>query len=43
MRSSPAKNKQQLIVGPWSHVNCRWPHDHYAGVNFGPDAALGDA
>ena len=40
MQASPARSRQQLIVGPWSHVNCRWPHDQYAGVNFGPDAAL---
>lgn len=40
MRASPARSMQQLIVGPWSHVNCRWPHDSYAGIDFGPQAAL---
>ncbi len=40
MADSPAKAKQQLIVGPWSHVNSRMPHDHYAGEFYGRDAAV---
>lgn len=37
---SPAKARQQLIVGPWPHVGTRWPQRHYGGVDFGPQAAL---
>ncbi len=40
MADSPAKDRQQLIVGPWSHVNSRMPHDSYAGIDLGPDAAV---
>jgi putative CocE/NonD family hydrolase len=40
MASSPARARQRLIVGPWSHVNCRYPHSSYAGIELGPDAAL---
>jgi hypothetical protein len=37
---SPARDQQYLIVGPWSHVNSRVPHHSYAGIFFGPEAAL---
>jgi putative CocE/NonD family hydrolase len=40
VQHSPARDKQFLIVGPWSHVNSRFPHSSYAGVEFGRDAAL---
>jgi hypothetical protein len=38
--ASPARDRQRLIVGPWSHVNCRYPHSAYAELTFGPEAAL---
>ncbi len=38
--ASPARETQRLIVGPWSHVNSRYPHSSYAGIEFGPEAAL---
>jgi len=37
---SPARARQQLIVGPWPHVGTRWPSRRYGGVDFGPDAAV---
>ena len=37
--SSPARDRQWLLVGPWTHVSTRWPSDTYAGVTY-PDAAL---
>ncbi len=37
---SPARARQQLIVGPWPHVGTRWPQRVYGGVDFGPEAAL---
>ena len=40
MGSSPARDRQRLLVGPWSHVNSRQPHSSYAGIEFGPDAAV---
>jgi putative CocE/NonD family hydrolase len=40
MAASPARERQRLIVGPWSHVNSRYPHSSYAGIEFGADAAL---
>jgi putative CocE/NonD family hydrolase len=40
MAASPARDRQRLIVGPWSHVNSRFPHSSLAGVEFGPAAAL---
>jgi putative CocE/NonD family hydrolase len=40
MAASPARERQRLVVGPWSHVNSRYPHSAYGGVEFGPDAAL---
>lgn len=36
---SPARERQWLLVGPWSHVSARWPAASYAGVSY-PDAAL---
>ena len=39
-KSSPARNRQRLLVGPWSHVNARWPHSSYAGLEFGAEAAV---
>jgi len=40
MKDSPAREHQRLIVGPWSHLNSRYPHSSYAGVEFGPEAAV---
>ncbi|MBO68605.1 MAG: hypothetical protein CL398_09870 [Acidiferrobacteraceae bacterium] len=40
IKSSPARHNQQLIVGPWSHINCRWPHSSYGGLDFGNEAAI---
>jgi putative CocE/NonD family hydrolase len=40
MKDSPARDKQYLIVGPWSHVGSRNPSRVYAGIDFGPEAAL---
>jgi putative CocE/NonD family hydrolase len=40
MATSPARDRQRLLVGPWSHVNSRLPHSSYAGVEFGPEAAV---
>lgn len=39
MEKSPARDRQRLIVGPWSHVMTRYPHHTYAGEYFGDDAA----
>lgn len=36
---SPARAAQRLVVGPWSHVGARYPHDSYAGIPLGPEAA----
>ena len=36
---SPAKDKQWLIAGPWSHGNSRNPKRVYAGIDFGEAAA----
>jgi uncharacterized protein len=38
--SSPARDCQRLLVGPWSHGNSRRPHSSYTGIEFGPDAAV---
>jgi len=40
MAASPAKDRQQLVVGPWSHGNSRNPHHSYAGIPFGEAAAV---
>lgn len=40
MAASPARERQRLVVGPWSHVNARYPHSAYGGIEFGPEAAL---
>ncbi|MBL11148.1 MAG: hypothetical protein CL402_11645 [Acidiferrobacteraceae bacterium] len=40
MATSPARNSQRLIVGPWSHINSRWPHSSYGGLEFGSAAAI---
>ena len=37
--TSPAKDRQWLLVGPWSHVSTRHPSDEYAGVEA-PGAAI---
>ena len=36
MAKSPARERQRLIAGPWSHVNSRNPHSSYAEVECGP-------
>jgi putative CocE/NonD family hydrolase len=38
--ASPARERQRLLVGPWSHGNSRRPHSSYTGIEFGPDAAV---
>lgn len=40
MAASPARERQRLIVGPWSHGGSRRPTAAYGGVEFGPEAAL---
>lgn len=40
MANSPARDKQYLIVGPWSHVKCRNPDRFYANIDHGPSAAM---
>jgi putative CocE/NonD family hydrolase len=37
---SPARDLQWLMVGPWTHVNTRFPANSYGGVHFGPDALI---
>jgi uncharacterized protein len=32
--TSPARDRQWLLVGPWTHVSCAWPSDTYKGVEF---------
>jgi hypothetical protein len=39
-KNSPARNRQRLLVGPWSHLNSRFPHSSYAGIEFGAQAAV---
>jgi uncharacterized protein len=39
MATSPARDRQRLLVGPWSHVKTRYPDDRYADVEL-PGAAL---
>jgi hypothetical protein len=36
--ASPAHDQQWLIVGPWSHVMCRWPGNEYGGMRYDPAA-----
>lgn len=38
--SSPAREHQYLIAGPWSHGGSRNPHHSYAGLYLGEAAAL---
>jgi putative CocE/NonD family hydrolase len=40
LESSPAHEQQFLIVGPWSHINSRFPHHSYAGDFLSADAAV---
>ena len=40
IKASPGAKDQKLIVGPWSHINCRWPHSSYGGIEFGSSAAI---
>jgi uncharacterized protein len=40
VEESPARDRQFLVVGPWSHVKSRYPDSVYANVDLGPDAAL---
>jgi putative CocE/NonD family hydrolase len=34
MQTSPARDDQWLLVGPWPHVSCAWPSDEYKGIEF---------
>jgi uncharacterized protein len=38
--SSPARDAQFLLVGPWSHVKSRYPDRECGGIDFGPEAAI---
>jgi putative CocE/NonD family hydrolase len=38
--ASPARDRQFLLVGPWSHVKSRYPDRECGGIDFGPDAAV---
>lgn len=40
MAASRARDRQRLMVGPWSHGNSRRPDSSYAGIAFGPAAAV---
>ena len=40
MANSPARDKQYLIVGPWSHVKSRNPDRFYADIDHGASAAM---
>ncbi|HEU5423066.1 MAG TPA: CocE/NonD family hydrolase [Nitrolancea sp.] len=40
IEESPARERQWLLVGPWSHVGTRHPSATYGGVEFGRDAAI---
>ena len=37
---SPARERQRLLVGPWSHLKSRFPDSRYAEHDFGPEAAV---
>jgi hypothetical protein len=39
LATSPARDRQWLLVGPWSHAATYWPTDVYAGVEA-PGSAL---
>lgn len=39
MAGSPARDRQWLLVGPWSHVSTRYPTDVYQGIEA-PGGAL---
>ena len=39
LATSPAKDHQWLLVGPWSHASSLYPADSYGGVEY-PEAAL---
>lgn len=39
IEKSPARDRQRLLVGPWSHVKSRFPHSRYADQDHGPAAA----
>jgi uncharacterized protein len=39
LASSPARERQWLLVGPWSHLSCRFPDDVYKGIEA-PGGAL---
>jgi hypothetical protein len=38
--ASPAADRQWLIVGPWSHVMCRWPGNEYGGQIYDRQASV---
>ena len=40
VKNSPARASQHLLVGPWSHLNSRFPHSSFAGIEFGAEAAV---
>ena len=40
LAASPARDRQWLIVGPWSHVMCRWPDNEYGGWRYDDRASV---
>jgi putative CocE/NonD family hydrolase len=38
--ASPARESQWLLVGPWSHVMCRWPGNEYGGETYDESASV---
>jgi uncharacterized protein len=38
--ASPAADRQWLVVGPWSHVMCRWPGNEYGGQTYDRQASV---
>jgi uncharacterized protein len=40
LAASPARDRQWLVVGPWSHVMCRWPGNEYGGVTYDASASV---
>jgi putative CocE/NonD family hydrolase len=40
VEASPARDRQWLVVGPWSHVMCRWPGNEYGGETYDESASV---
>jgi predicted acyl esterase len=39
-QSSPARDRQWLLVGPWSHAATADPQQHFGGRDFGMDSLV---